>query len=214
MPGGARAQVTSIYLGASSQDYVLHGEGAYAPGLGSFTNQQGGESYDPGTNTTTDTLSGVISGSSDPALASGSYAFVTTYAGTGIGAGGAQIQSVASPINPDKIFFYSDVDLSVDMTLYLTGTPSGNYTVPMVTNGVFSSHAAFAFASVTAACTGVIVCTQNNVGLTPGATQYGPVTIQIGATSGVPEPGAWAMLLVGFGSMGMTMRSHRKAAAA
>lgn len=39
----------------------------------------------------------------------------------------------------------------------------------------------------------------------------GPATITISAASGaVPEPGTWAMMLVGFGAVGFAMRSSRR----
>jgi hypothetical protein len=37
---------------------------------------------------------------------------------------------------------------------------------------------------------------------------------QVSVGSGVPEPAAWAMMLIGFGAMGAAMRSRRKAAIA
>src|ERR1700712_4785822 len=74
--GGTSAGATTVSLGASNQDYTLYGQGAYSAGLGSFTNQQGGESTGGGV--TTDTLTGTIASSDSAAFASGSYAFITT----------------------------------------------------------------------------------------------------------------------------------------
>jgi len=204
--GGAAHAAVTINLGASSQDYVLYGRGPVAPNQGSFTNQQGSESYNSGTNTTTDTLSGSITGSSDPGLASGSYAFVTTYTGGTIGSGGHQIESVSSTPGSD-FFFYSALDSSVDMTLFLTGTPSGAHTLPMFKNGVFD--AGFSFAFVDAVCTNVPSCDQNLVGLTPGATESSPSTIFVSVAS-VPEPAAWAMMLMGLGLVGAGLRIARR----
>ncbi len=196
----AQAVTVTINLGLSNEDYVLYGQGAYAPGLGSFTNQQGSESYNSATNTTTDTLSGSITGSTDPGLASGSYEFVTTYLGTPIGAGGTQIQSESNPSNPN-FFFYSFLAPSVDVTVYLTGTPDGSYTIPLVTNGAFDGPG-FSFFTPSDTCSGLttLPCSQNNVGLTPGSSFSGAAEITI--TTNVPEPSTWAMMLLGFAGLG------------
>jgi hypothetical protein len=90
------------------------------------------------------------------------------------------------------------------MTLYLTGTPSGNVTIPLVANSNFTGPG-FYFTDVTDTCSGVAVCSQNDVGLTPGASQSGPVTIAVSETV-VPEPATWAMLLVGAGLVGASVR--------
>jgi hypothetical protein len=205
------AAAATIYLGASTQDYILYGQGAYAAGLGSFTNQQGSESYNPVTNVTTDTLSGAIAGSTSSAFNSGFYSFVTTYSGTPIGSGGTQLDSVSNAGNPN-FFNYSYIDQSLDITLYLTGTPIGSASVPIITNGNFDTPGFnFSFTSVT--CTGVAVCGQNNVGLTPGATISSPTTITID-TAGIPEPGTWALALVGVALTGGALRGRRRTALA
>jgi len=201
--GAAQAGTVTIDLGQSGENYVLYGQGAVAPGVGSFTNQQGDESYDVGTNTTTDTLSGLITGSSDAGLASGHYAFVTTYTGMPIGDGGMQIQSQSNPSALNE-FYYTFFDSSVNMTLELTGTPDGAVDIPLVTNGSFDGPGFF-FSYVFANCSGVATCTQNDVGLTPGASEYGPVTMGVSFTT-VPEPVEWALMLVGFGFIGGAMR--------
>ena len=209
--GAADAGTVSISLGQSNENYVLDGQGPVAPGIGSFTNQQGDESYNGVTNTTTDSLTGVISGSNVAGLSSGDYDFITTYTGTPIGSGGMQVQSQSNPANVNY-FYYLYLDPSVDMTLKLTGTPDGNVTIPLVTNGNFDGPG-FSFLNTSVTCTGVAVCTQNNVGLTPGASDYGPVTISVSYTA-VPEPSEWAVMLFGFGALGAAMRLHRKSASA
>ena len=49
-----------------------------------------------------------------------------------------------------------------------------------------------------------------SITFTSGANSYEIASI----SAAVPEPGVWAMMLVGFGGMGAAMRSRRKAAAA
>jgi len=44
----------------------------------------------------------------------------------------------------------------------------------------------------------------------PGVGNAGPA----GPGGGVPEPAAWAMMLLGFGGLGVALRAHRRAAAA
>ena len=100
------------------------------------------------------------------------------------------------------------------MSLDLFGTPTGNHIIPLVQFGNFVNGTGFGFQFVTAMCTGVIACGQNNVGITPGATIFGPVTISASFMSAsVPEPGAWALMLVGVGGMGVALRARRKAVA-
>jgi hypothetical protein len=203
--GSALATTVTIDLGPSAENYVLYGQGAYAPGLGSFTNQQGDEVYDAGMNTTTDTLTGAIAGSSAASLSSGTYAVVTTYKGSPIGAGGAEIQSISNAGSPNY-FNYSSLDPSVDITAYLY-TPGGTVAIPLFTNSVYDGNS-FSFSFTNSACTGVAVCDQNNVGLTPGATEYSPTTIFI-SYNVVPEPAAWSLMLLGFGGLGGMLRSRR-----
>ena len=201
----AVAATDFIDLGQSTQVYTLYGQGAYSPGLGSFTNQQGSESTSGGV--VTDTLSGTITGATNPLYASGTYAFVTTYSGTPIGSGGMEIQSESNPADPNE-FFYSFFDPSVDMTLYLFTTSDGTVTIPLVTNASFNGPG-FGFADTSITCTGVAVCTQNNVGLTPGSSAFGPVTITISYTA-VPEPAGWALVLAGAGMAGGVLRLARR----
>ena len=209
--GASVANATTISLGASSENYVLYGQGAYAPGLGTFTNQQGAETN---TSTTTDILEGMITGSSSSALNSGFYTLYTTYSGTPIGSGGSEIQSYSIASSPNEFSYYF-LDPSLDMPLVLTDTPSGSYTLPLITNGSFDGPG-FSFAYTTATCTGVSSCSQNEVGLTPGATISGPVTISVSfadlppPTPSVPEPATWAMMLAGMGAIGFAMRRRAK----
>jgi hypothetical protein len=202
---GSAAAYTYVDLGPSTQNYVLYGQGPVAAGIGSFTNQQGDEVYDGVT--TTDTLTGTIAGSNDPLFASGTYAFVTTYAGTPIGSGGTQIVSQSNPSDVNY-FYYDSFAPSVDMTAYLYTTSDGTVTIPVVQNGVFVGPS-FYFNFTGLSCTGVATCGQNNVGLTPGATAYSPTTITL--DYGVPEPATWALMTLGLAALGGALRARRTA---
>ena len=207
--GAAQAATTTVDLGPSAENFILYGQGPVAPGVGSYTIGQGASSFD-GT-TSTFLLSGTINGSNDPALASGTYRFVTTYLGpdtpeAGPGAPFAQ----ANPMNTNQ-FFYDSFDPSTNMTLELF-TSGGERDIALVTNGLFDGPG-FGFGFVSASCTGIDNCTQAGVGLTPGSTISGPVAISVSFTA-VPEPATWAMMLVGFGGLGVAIRSRRKGVAA
>jgi hypothetical protein len=211
----AQAANVTISLGQTAEDFILYGQGANGSGDGTYTIQQGSESYNSVTNTTTDSMTGSITGSSKPGLASGSYDFVTTYLGTPIGSGGTQIQGESNGVGSDE-FFYTLLDSSVDMTLFLTGTPTGNYTIPLVTNGAFDGPG-FGFGYVSSSCSGLtaLPCSQYNVGITPGASISGPVDIGITvASSVVPEPSTWAMMLAGLAFLGYAGHRTRRSAAA
>lgn len=206
---GGQASATSVALGAGSQSLTLYGQGPVALGIGSFKVGQGSSSYD-GT-TSTFTFSGAISGG-DPGFNSGTYSFVTSYAGLNMPEGGpAAPHAQSNPANTNQ-FFYTFLDPTTTITLFLN-TPGQNYAIPLVTGGSFVAGTGFNFQFTTASCTGVAVCGQNNVGLTPGATIAGPVTIGASFTvatvaPGVPEPEAWALMIIGFGFVGLAAR-HR-----
>ena len=76
----ASASTLVVDTGPSSQNFTLYGQGAFSPGLGSFTLGQGAGSFNPVTNTSTFILSGTITGGS-PGVNSGTYEFITTYSG-------------------------------------------------------------------------------------------------------------------------------------
>jgi hypothetical protein len=42
------------------------------------------------------------------------------------------------------------------------------------------------------------------------ADNFGAITFDIAAASGVPEPATWAMMLIGFGLAGGAMRSAKR----
>lgn len=208
----APAAAIDVSLGASSEIFTLYGLGETSPGsgLGTFNVGQGSSVYDPITNTSTFTLSGAITGGS-VGFTTGTYSFVTTYEGLNLPNAGPNAPLARS--NPGNLlfFFYSGLDSSTFMTLNLS-TESGNYIQPLVAAGSFVPNTGFSFLRTTSACTGVASCTQNNVGITPGATIFGPVTISANfaqAVGGVPEPSTWMLMIVGVAVTGYRMRRRR-----
>lgn len=205
-----QAEAISVSLGAGSQSLTLYGQGAVAPGIGSFTVSQGASSFDGVTSTFL--FSGAITGG-DPGLASGTYSFVTTYAGANTPQGGPNAPLAQSNPSDTTFFFYNAFDTSTTTTLFLN-TPGQTYAIPLVSGGKFVAGTDYFFKFIKPTCTGIVVCNQNGVGLTPGATISGPVTIsasfaQATSVPRVPEPSTWAMLIVGFGGIGIAARSRR-----
>lgn len=196
----ASAATIFVDLGASSQDFTLYGLGPVSPGVGSFTVGQGSSVYDAGTNTSTFTLSGTITGGST-GYDSGTYSFVTTYTGLDTPQGGPNSPIAQSNPADTNEFFYDFLDPSTTMTLNLFGTPTGDHSIALVAGGNFVADTGFSFAYVSTDCTGVSSCGQNNVGLTPGATIFGPVDV-FASFSTVPEPSTWALMLLGFAGIG------------
>ena len=218
--GGSAAWAGTVYvnLGASAQDFTLYGQGFsgyYSTDgndtpLGTFTDSQGAGVYNPITNTSTFTLSGNIAGGST-GFSSGTYSFTTSYAGLDTPQGGpSALGEVSIPSNP-AYFEYDSIDPSTDITLTLN-TGGRTYVEPLFADDNFVSGTNFSFAFTTASCTGVSVCTQNNVGLMPGATISGPTTINASFTvpSAVPEPSTWLLMLAGIGSIGLMLRQAKK----
>jgi hypothetical protein len=206
----ASAVTITVDTGPSSQDFTLYGQGAIAPGIGSFTVGQGAGVFDPATNTSTFTLSGAITGGS-PGYNSGTYAFVTTYSGNDTPEAGPNAPKAQSnPANTNE-FYYDSLDPSTTMTFDLFGTPTGNHVIPLVTGGSFLGPG-FSFAYTATSCSGSPTggCGQNNVGLTPGTSIFGPVDISV-SFSVVPEVSTWAMMVLGFASLGLASYRARKA---
>jgi hypothetical protein len=197
----AHAGTIDINLGASSQDFTLYGMGGSPSnsGFGTYTVGQGSSTFD-GT-TSTFTLSGSITGGS-PGFDSGTYAFVTTYLGADTPTAGPNAPfAFANPADPEE-FFYDGLAPSTSMVLDLFGTPTGDHVIPLVTAGMFDGPG-FSFAFVSPSCSGIAVCDQAGVGLTPGSAIFGAVTIGVSVTTAtVPEPSTWAMILLGFAGLG------------
>jgi hypothetical protein len=204
--GSASADTIFVDLGASSQDLTLYGTGAVASGIGGFTVGQGSSTFDGATSTFT--MSGSITGGST-GYSSGTYSFITTYLGSNTPLPGPNAPTAQSNPSDTNEFFYDSLAPSTTITLDLFGTPTGDHAIPLVVGGDFVTDTGFSFLYVSTNCTGVSVCDQNTVGLTPGATIFGPATISASFTTAVPEPSTWAMMILGFCGLGF-MAYRRK----
>lgn len=207
----AGAAPITLKLGPSAETYTLYGLGDNGAGRGTYANGQGASSFDGITSTFL--LSGAITGSSDPAYATGTYRFITTYAGADTpNAGPNAPNSISNAMFPDY-FNYSFIDPSTSISVVLT-TPSGVKTVDLFSGNNFESGTNFSFSFVNATCSGkpVSPCTQYNVGLTAGAIYSGPTTIFVSFTPAVPtpEPGTAALAVAGLAALGLTWRSRRR----
>ncbi len=215
LAGATHAGAVSVTLGAGTQELTLYGQGPISPGVGSFKVGQGSSTFDGLTSTFT--FSGAITGG-DAGFNSGTYSFVTKYAGPNTPQAGPAAPFAQSNPSNLNFFFYDFLDPSTSVTLLLN-TPGQNYAIPLVAGGDFVTGTGFSFAFTTAMCSGVVTCTQNNVGLTPGATIHGPVTIKANFTittvaPGVPETATWALFIAGFGAIGLATRRRRTTIAA
>ena len=212
----ADAAPVMVTLGASAQNLTLYGLGPSGsnPALGTFGIGQGSSVYDIVTNRSTFTLSGAITGGT-AGYNSGTYSFVTSYAGLNTPLAGPNEPTGQSNPNDITRFFYTFIDPSTTITLTLF---LGNRTVTqqLFANDDFVANTGFSFTFAgSPTCTGVAVCTQNNVGLTRGATIFGPTTISASfnvADAAVPEPASWAMMVAGFGAVGLALRRRQRAA--
>jgi PEP-CTERM motif len=203
LTGAASAGTLFFDLGPSTENFTLYGIGPVSVGIGGFTVGQGSGVFDSTTDTSTFTLSGSITGGS-PGFDSGTYAFVTTYSGADTPMGGPHSPYAQSNPSNTNEFFYDLLDPSTTMTLDLFGTPTGDHAISLVVGGNFVAGTSFGFTYTSTSCDGSPPsCTQNNVGLTPGASIFGPVTISASITTAVPEPSTWAMMLIGFSSVAL-----------
>ena len=213
---GANSAPVTVDLGQSTGNLTLYGQGQLggAPaGVGSYTIGQGTGSFDAGTNTSTFTFTGAITGGPSP-FTGGTYDFVTTYSGNDAPQAGPNAPKGQANPSDTEFFFYDSFDPSTQMFVTLTNGPD-MLTIPLVTNGVFDGPD-FGFGYTTATCSGVATCDQALVGLTPGSDITGPVDISVTFDSSllaaVPEPSTWALLIAGVGGIGAALRLGRKVA--
>lgn len=106
------------------------------------------------------------------------------------------IKSFALTPGVDYVIGSFTTDLASSLGTGQGGTGSINPLVTIVRDRFSPFDSAFGFASDT-----------NN---TPGA--WLGANFQFSATTGVPEPAAWAMMLAGFGLVGSAMRRRQKVA--
>ena len=206
MAGTARAD-TIINLGASTQDFTEYGLGENPAGYANWNIAQGSGTSNGVTSTFT--LSGSIASTNLAGFSTGTYTFVTTYAGTDTPYAGP-LAPTGTSISPGSSYFqYSYIDPSTSMVLTLTNG-ANIFSETLVSAGAFTG-AAFSFASTgNNVCTGVSVCTDYNVGITPGASDASPVTIFVDIPAAVPEPSTWAMMILGFFGVGLMAYRRRQ----
>jgi hypothetical protein len=192
-----RADTVSVNLGLSAQNYTLTGLGPNGSAQGTFLDEQG--ACTSAGATTTCHLTGLYTGST-PGFTGGTYDFVTTYA--------TATPLQATEFNTNQFGFGpTDIPPGTTMFLDLHDAISGNHD-EAIYDGSFVGSYNVTFA--TATCTGVSPCSQDSVGLTPGATVSGPITggasFTVPAASPVPEPS----LLIFSGVPGMLLMVRRR----
>lgn len=208
-----QADTVNMSLGASSQNFVLTGLGPIASGPdagdGKYSITQGACTNSAGL--TTCIMSGAITSSDHSAFGSGTYQFITTYATADV----LPIQGFSSTPTSDS-FYYDYFATDVNMTLVLSGTPSGTVSEALVTNGAFDTGTGFGFGYVSLVCAGLPVatpCSQANVGQVPGATTTGPVIISASFTipdvTPTPEPTSLALMGSTLLGLGFLLRKKR-----
>jgi len=180
----------TVDTGASTQNFVLTGQGATGAGNGTYNIQQGACTAAAGT--TTCHLSGALAAGGSPGFTSGTYDFITTFATSDVN----PIQGESSKVYPDpqsNDFFYSFFAPDLSMVLQVAA-PGGTFDVPLVTNGIFDGPS-FGFAYTGNVVCTVVPCSQGLVGITAGATISGPVDISASFANPVPEPSSVILLL-------------------
>lgn len=200
----AQAVPVSVNLGASTQDFIETGTGLSAnPARATWLITQGACNLVSGI--TTCTLTGAITGGTLPGFTSGTYSFVTTYAGSNAPRG------ISQPTGDPNFFNYSALDSSTNMTLSLFSGGS-TYSQVLFANSAFNGSFFFSYIPGATSCIGLPIntaCNPFNVGATQEAAIRGPTSIVANwviadtPPPSVPEPatlGVLAMGLLGFGA--------------
>jgi hypothetical protein len=206
--GVSLAATTYVDLGESMQDFTLYGDGG-----GYFAVGQGAGTTDGVTSTFT--LSGAITGGS-PGVGSGTYSLVTTYGGIDTPDAGPLapigVEISGSPDEFEYYYFYPSTNETLNI-YNIGGTETQS--IPIVVDGGFVNNlTGLSLSFVSTTCSGALAsCDQGNVGYTPGSSIYGPVTGYVSVSS-VPEPAAWALMLLGVGLAGAAARSRRRSSGA
>jgi len=204
---GAQATTVTVNLGASAENFVENGLGPdIATGRGTYAFDQGACLYN-GT-TTTCTLSGSFTATL-PGFTTGTYTFVTAYAGTGL----SPIRGI-STISDPNFFNYTAASLSTSMTLNLTTPGSGTFVQPVVSGGFGVPALINLFYTIVDpyTCSGVAVavCSAGNVGLTNGAIGKSSVTTLVQFDTVVPLPPTLYLLGTALGLVGTRVAGKRR----
>ena len=202
--------------GTSQTGLTLYGQGAIAPGVGSYTVGLGHGVFIPDNNVSVFGFAGGFSGG-PVGFPDGPFDFSVSYSGTDTPDGGPNApKAQASPSNPEQ-FFFDSFDPSTQVFVAFFSTKGNVLIVPLVTDGAFVTGTEFSFAySQPPTCTGLVgPCDQAQVGLTPGSSISGPVDITITFDSAllaaiIPEPSTWILMTVGIGFFGAALRIARR----
>jgi PEP-CTERM motif len=209
----AAGQVQAAYLGESIGPitdgtllYEGFGELTPASGIGTGRWTQGNCAVSGGNTICTMSGNYIDSvGSDGTPGGGGSFVFTMSYGGAGL----SPVIARSSTPGNDSLFFVNVADaiFKLDLTPIAGGSISSIFP-----DNPFSNSLGFGLFYANATCTGLSaaqVCGPGQVGLTPGATAFGAVSLRFNipnTLSAVPEPATWAMMIFGFGVAGVSLR--------